>query len=145
MRTPARVTDRSPGTSWRYDALKQLVAHERLPAMLVDLDALERNTKRLAAVAAEAGMTLRVASKSLRVPELIRHVLRVGDPTLRGLMCFSAAEAELLHREGFDDLLIAYPTVQTCDLELLWKLRRRGADVSLMVDCPAHVAQLQSW
>lgn len=131
--------------SWRYDNLKRLVANERLPAMLVDLDALERNTRRLAAVAAEAGMTLRVASKSIRVPEIIRRVMETGAPTLQGLMCFSAAEADLLHREGFDDLLIAYPTLQTTDLKLLWGLRRRGADVSLMIDSRAHVARLQTW
>jgi len=142
MRTPAM---RGPATTWRYDALKRLVADERLPLMLVDLDVLERNTRRLADVAAEAGMTLRVASKSLRVPDLIRRVMEVGAPTIRGLMCFSAAEASLLHDSGFDDLLIAYPTVQTSDLDLLWELRRRGADVSLMIDSPAHVARLQTW
>ena len=37
---------------WRYEALKALVAGERLPVMLVDLDALDRNARRLAAVAA---------------------------------------------------------------------------------------------
>ena len=61
---------RTDTTIWRYETLKRLVADQRLPLMLVDLDALERNTRRLVDVAAAAGMTLRVASKSIRVPLL---------------------------------------------------------------------------
>jgi len=142
--TPA-VTRVGGVMTWPYDELKRLVAHERLPVMLVDLDALERNTRRLAGVASAAGMTLRVATKSIRVPDLIGRVMKAGAPTLQGLMCFSVDEAELLYGAGFDDLLIAYPTVQAPDLEVLWELRQRGADLSLMLDCPGHVARLQAW
>ncbi|MFH2010722.1 MAG: amino acid deaminase/aldolase [bacterium] len=132
-------------TSWKYDELRRLVAGERLPLMVVDLDVLDANTRRLTAIVRQAGMTLRVASKSFRVPALLERVLEVGGATTRGLMCFSAAEADFLSRQGFDDLLVAYPTVQEPDLELLWDARERGVSVTLMIDSQAHVDRLELW
>ena len=87
--------------------------------MLVDLDAFDRNTRRLCDIARGADMTLRVASKSVRVPALLHRVMELGGHTTRGLMCFSAREAGYLAGEGFDNLLIAYPSVQPADLEVL--------------------------
>lgn len=86
-----------------------------------------------------------VAEVRLPVMLVDLDILNTGGDTLQGLMFFCAAEAALLHQEGFDDLLIAYPTVQTQDLEQLWDLRRSGANVSLMLDSPAHVHRLQTW
>lgn len=37
--------------------------------------------------------------------ELKRRIQRVGGAVLRGLLCFSPAEAMFLAAEGFDDLL----------------------------------------
>jgi D-serine deaminase-like pyridoxal phosphate-dependent protein len=110
--------------------------------MVVDLDVLDANVARLARVAADHGKQLRVASKSVRVPDLLRHIVDVGGPHFRGLMCFSLAEARLLAEYGFDDLLIAYPTVQASDLAIAWELSEKGKTVTLMVDSPRHVAIL---
>jgi D-serine deaminase-like pyridoxal phosphate-dependent protein len=127
---------------WNYEELKELVRGRRLPLMIVDLDILEENTRRLARIAESHGKNLRVASKSVRVPDLLKHICRVGGERFRGLMCFSAEEVELLAREGFDDLLIAYPTVQPTDLEIAWQMTSRGSQLTLMLDSPLHVDRL---
>jgi len=114
---------------------------ERLPAAFVDLDAFDRNAAHVAELA--GGLPVRVATKSLRVPALIRRALD-SSAAYRGLMCFAVEEAVFLHGEGFDDLLIAYPTVQPSDLSALRALHDAGADVKLMVDCGAHLEVLDA-
>ncbi len=106
---------------------------EQLPAAVVDLDAFDRNVSELANLAGARGHRLRLATKSVRVPALIRRALDHGAP-YQGLMCYSAAEAALLHGRGFDDLLIAYPTLHPTDLAAIRELTATGATVRLVVD-----------
>lgn len=122
-----------------YETWCAAIADERLPAGLVDLDAFDRNAAQLERMA--GGTPIRLATKSVRVPSLIRRVLERG-PAWQGLMCFCAAEARLLAREGFDDLLVAYPTVQAADLADLRELHESGTTVSLVVDGVAAVDAL---
>lgn len=129
-------------TAWDYDALKALIRGEALPLMLVDLDVFDANVRRLGGIAERHGKRLRTASKSVRVPELLRHIFAVGGRSFSGLMCFAVAEAQLLHSMGFDDLLIAYPTVQPSDLDIAWTLTQQGATITLMVDAPLHAEML---
>ncbi len=128
-----------------YAQLAALVRDERLPLMVVDLDALDANTRRLGEVARAHGKNLRVASKSVRVPDLLRRIAAVGGEHFRGLMCFAVGEAQLLAQHGFDDLLVAYPTVQRADLELAWEMAQAGANFTLMIDSPLHVDMLATF
>ncbi len=105
-----------------YATLKAVLGRERLPCMLVDLDALDRNIARIAQIAQTANKKMRVASKSVRVPELLKRILDKGGASFQGLMCYSVPEAEFLSGIGFDDLLLAYPAVQPADLEALVRL-----------------------
>jgi D-serine deaminase-like pyridoxal phosphate-dependent protein len=130
---------------WRYEDLRELLRDEGLPAMVVDLDVLDANTARLGRIAEQYGKRLRVASKSVRVPELLRRILEVGGDHFQGLMCFSVPEAEFLHGQGFDDLLVAYPTVQARDLDAARRITEDGGRVTLMVDCPRHVELLAAY
>jgi D-serine deaminase-like pyridoxal phosphate-dependent protein len=127
---------------WNYAQLKEFVRGERLPLMVVDLDIFEANVQRLVRIAAAHGKMLRAASKSVRVPDLLRRIVEIGAPTCRGLMCFSVEEAQLLAALGFDDLLVAYPTVQTCDLAIAWSLVQQGTRLALMIDAPHHAETL---
>ncbi len=127
---------------WEYETLAALIRGEPLPLMIVDLEALDANVRRLGRIAAAHGKRLRTASKSVRVPDLLRRILDVGGPTFRGLMCFSVEEAQLLARCGFDDLLVAYPTVQASDLAIAWTLTQTGTALTLMLDAPAHAEML---
>jgi len=125
--------------------LETLLNAERLPAAVVDLAAFDANARSLAALVrtARPELTIRVASKSLRVPALLDRVLR-SDPIYRGLMCFSAEEAAKLSAEGFDDLLVAYPTLQPRALSGLTALHAAGRRVSLVVDSSEGLAALEA-
>ncbi len=135
----------TPDAPWDYGKLRELIRGEQLPLMLVDLDRLDANIQRLAQVAKQHGKNLRVASKSVRVPDLLKHIQQTGGAHVRGLMCFSLPEAAFLSSLGFDDLLIAYPTVQTPDLDLAWELTVGGRRVTLMIDSVAHVEHLSRY
>ena len=131
--------------SWSYPELKAMLGDVELPAMIVDLDVLERNAERIRSVSEQHGKKLRIASKSVRVPDLLKLLMDFGAPTFQGLMCYSAAEAEFLASRGFDDLLVAYPTVQDADLQRFATLIANGTRVTAMIDCARHVQVIDAF
>lgn len=125
-----------------YHQFQALLARERLPAALVHMEALEANLELILAPVQAHGKTLRLASKSIRVPYLLRHLMERSRGLARGVMCFTVEEAAFLAEQGFDDLLVAYPTIQDSDLQLLGQLTEQGVKVCLVVDSPAHLQAL---
>jgi D-serine deaminase-like pyridoxal phosphate-dependent protein len=126
-----------------HGAWKELLRGTSLPAAVVDLDAFDRNLDRLLELLPE-GKTLRLASKSLRVPALLRRALG-RSPRLRGLMCFSAREARWLAEQGVtDDLLLAYPTSEPDDLAAIRAVHDAGKAMRVVVDGSAGVARLRA-
>lgn len=111
------------------------------PLAFVDLTLFDDNARRMASLVRGTDLKIRIATKSLRVPELIRRALN-SSAAYQGLMCFCAAEAAFLAEQGFDDLLIAYPTASSADLALLKKLHDSGKTVSLVVDSREHLQTL---
>jgi D-serine deaminase-like pyridoxal phosphate-dependent protein len=89
----------------RYDSLFASVAP---PFAFVDLDAVRHNAEAMLAQA--AGLPIRVASKSVRSVAMLRRILEL-DPGFRGVLSFTAPEALYLASQGFDNLLVGYPTV----------------------------------
>ena len=90
-----------------YDRFERALGDRDAPLALVDLDALWANAADLLRRA--GGVPIRVASKSVRVRALLRAILD-RDPGFRGLMTFTLPESLWLAEQGFDDLLLAYPT-----------------------------------
>jgi D-serine deaminase-like pyridoxal phosphate-dependent protein len=127
-----------------YEELRRAVAGEHLPLLIVDVDAFDRNVDRVVQRLARSNrrLTLRVATKSVRIPALVRRVQERGGERFRGLMCFTVREAELCAKEGFDDLFVAYPVTRPDDLERAASLASRGVDVSLAVDCEEHLVRV---
>ncbi len=122
---------------------KTLLRGTSLPAALVDLDAFDRNLDRLLALAPPP-RTIRLASKSIRVPALLRRAL-ARSPRLRGLRCFSAREARWLAAEGVTaDVLVAYPPSEPEDLEAIRAAHEAGTTVRPVVDSSAGVARLRA-
>lgn len=121
-----------------YAALKRALAGQRLPLAFVDLDRFDDNAASMERRA--AGMPIRVASKSVRCVTLLRRAL--ARPGWAGVMTYCAAEAAALAEAGFDDLLVAYPTVDPHDVRALLPALRAGRDVGLMVDDVAQVEAL---
>jgi D-serine deaminase-like pyridoxal phosphate-dependent protein len=78
------------------------------PAVLVDLDVLERNVARMAARARAAGVGLRPHVKTHKCPEIGRLQQAAGAV---GISVAKVGEAEVFAHAGFEDLFIAYPVV----------------------------------
>jgi D-serine deaminase-like pyridoxal phosphate-dependent protein len=89
----------------RYDSI---LAGVTPPFAFLDLDALERNARRLLAQA--GGLPIRIASKSIRSTAVLRRVLDL-DPGFCGVLAYTVPEALHLSEAGLDDLVVAYPTV----------------------------------
>jgi D-serine deaminase-like pyridoxal phosphate-dependent protein len=126
--------------SWqRY---KEALSSEPLPAALIDLDALAENVRTLVAPLAGTGKTLRIATKSLRCPELVRLVRSQAGDVVRGLMTYTAAETAYWAEQGERDLLLAYPTVREADVRALARANASGATAAVVVDGAEHLEAL---
>jgi D-serine deaminase-like pyridoxal phosphate-dependent protein len=117
--------------------LERATAELEPPFAVVDLDAFWRNAADMERRA--AGKPIRLASKSVRCRALQERVLARSG--FQGALAFTLPEALWLAGQGFQDLVVAYPTA---DREALRTLAERsgpepGAHVSVMVD---SVAQL---
>ncbi|MGI5503791.1 amino acid deaminase/aldolase [Lentzea sp. CA-135723] len=101
------------------------------PFAIVDLDAFDHNAADLARRA--AGHPIRVASKSIRVRDLVSRVLE--RPGFAGVMCYSLAEALWLSEQNVsEDLLVAYPTADRASLQKLAANETARQRVTIMVD-----------
>ncbi|MCS6954088.1 MAG: alanine racemase [Bryobacteraceae bacterium] len=98
------------------------VADLDTPALLVDLDIMERNLRRAAEYAARHGLRLRPHTKTHKIPALGRRQLELGAA---GLTVAKVGEAEVMLCAGGKDLLLAYPVVGARKLERLIKVARR--------------------
>jgi D-serine deaminase-like pyridoxal phosphate-dependent protein len=125
---------------WRR--YRAVIAAEAMPCALVDLDALEANARALAAPLGGSGKTLRVATKSVRCPELVRRVMEVAAPVARGLMTYTATETAFWVERGERDLLLAYPVARAADATLLARANGGGATAAVVVDCVEHLEVL---
>ncbi len=76
------------------------------PALVVDLEVLERNIAEMAALAVDRGVSLRPHAKTHKSPDVALMQVQAGA---RGLTVATVAEAEVFAAAGFDDLFIAYP------------------------------------
>jgi D-serine deaminase-like pyridoxal phosphate-dependent protein len=124
----------------RYRLLVNAVRGYPLPAAILDLDLLELNARALLTRAGH--LPVRLGSKSIRCVEVLRRVQALSPQYDAGLLCFSAREAAWLAGRGFDDLVIAYPTVDQADLDAVAAQRAAGKRIVLMVDDPGQLAVL---
>ncbi|MFE3250001.1 amino acid deaminase/aldolase [Streptomyces sp. NPDC059209] len=122
-----RATDRA-----RYD---RATAHLDAPLAVVDLDAFDANADDL--VRRAAGKPIRVASKSVRCRALLERVL--ARDGFAGVMSFTLAESLWLARAGFEDVLLAYPSVDRGAFAELAADPKLAAAVTVMVDDPAQL------
>jgi D-serine deaminase-like pyridoxal phosphate-dependent protein len=113
------------------------------PFAFVDLDALRANARFMLAQA--AGKPIRIASKSVRSIAVLRRIFNL-DPGFRGVLAYTLPEALWLARQGFEDIVVAYPTV---DPDALVELVEAAAEDPArapvpMVDCPPHLDLIEA-
>lgn len=117
-------------------AISGLPEQPPTPTVVVDLDAFDANADDL--VRRAGGKPIRVASKSLRVPALIERAL--AHDGFAGVLAFTLAEALWLHETGVsDDIVVAYPTVDSAAIARLTASPSAAAAITLMVDDPVHL------
>jgi D-serine deaminase-like pyridoxal phosphate-dependent protein len=87
------------------------------------------------------GKTIRIASKSVRVPALLQRILKHSS-VYQGLMCYSPREAVFLAQQGFDDLLMGYPAWNELDILPIIDELKKGKTIILMIDRPEHITHL---
>ncbi|WP_212245314.1 amino acid deaminase/aldolase, partial [Catenulispora pinistramenti] len=105
------------------------------PFAAVDLDAFHANAADLTRRA--AGKPIRVASKSVRCRSLLAEVLSL--PGYRGVLGFTLPEALWLAGNGFDDIVVAYPSTDRAAYAELAGDPAALAAVTVMVDSPDHL------
>jgi D-serine deaminase-like pyridoxal phosphate-dependent protein len=93
------------------------------PAVLVDLDVLERNIARMAEAARRHGVRLRPHAKTHKTLEIARLQRAAGAV---GLCLAKPGEAEAFAAGGFDDLFLAYPVVGADKARRLLALAERA-------------------
>ena len=119
----------------RYDSI---LATATPPFAFVDLDAMARNARRLLDQA--AGLPIRVASKSVRCAAVLRRILDL-DPGFAGILAYTPSEALHLAGQGFDDLVVAYPSVDRGAIARVARLAAEAPERApvLMVDDRPHL------
>lgn len=100
------------------------------PALLVDLEVLDRNLARMADAAAGQGVSLRPHFKAHRLPEICRRQIALGA---HGITCAKLAEAECLAELGFEHLLVANQVVGPAKWRRLAHLARHHR-VTMAID-----------
>ena len=117
-----------PGGRWRLST----------PALVLELDALERNIARMAGFAASQGVALRPHVKTHKSPHIARLQCAAGAI---GLCCAKIGEAEVMADHGLGEgLHITSPVVGP--VARLVALHARTQGLSCVVDHPANVAAL---
>ncbi|MCE7027703.1 DSD1 family PLP-dependent enzyme [Jiella avicenniae] len=109
------------------------------PALVVDLDALERNLDRMRTHAAAAGMRLRAHAKSHKSADIA--ALQIGRGGACGICCQKVSEAEAMVRAGIGDILVTNEVRDPVKLDRLARLAER-ARIVVCVDDPENVGPL---
>jgi D-serine deaminase-like pyridoxal phosphate-dependent protein len=108
------------------------------PALVVDLDAMERNIARIAGFLREAGVAWRPHTKGLKVPAIAHRLLQAGAI---GITCAKVSEAEVMASAGIPNILVANQVVGEHKMRRLAGLCR-WADVMVAVDDAGNVRQI---
>jgi D-serine deaminase-like pyridoxal phosphate-dependent protein len=110
------------------------------PALVIDLDAFERNLARMADFVRAAGVRLRPHAKTHKSPIIGARQVALGAV---GLCCQKVSEAEAMVEGGIADVLVSNEVAGAAKLDRLAQLARR-AKVGVCVDAADNVAELEA-
>ncbi|MGQ9628936.1 MAG: DSD1 family PLP-dependent enzyme [bacterium] len=110
------------------------------PALIIDLDAMERNISKMADFFDGVEANLRPHVKTHKTPILAHKQIAAGAI---GVTCAKLGEAEVMVEGGIRDVLIANEVVGAQKVERLVNLAKH-ADVMVAVDDPSNVEELSS-
>ena len=119
----------APGGRWRLCT----------PALVLDLDAMERNVAAMAAHCRRVGQRLRPHAKSHKSPDIARAQIAAGAV---GVCCATLREAEAMAAAGTRGILVTSPPTGPAKIARLAALREAAPDVLVAVDTAAGLAAL---
>jgi D-serine deaminase-like pyridoxal phosphate-dependent protein len=108
------------------------------PALIVDLDVMEQNLRRVADYTQNQGLRLRPHTKTHKSPRIGRRQLDLGAA---GLTVAKVGEAEVMLGAAPQDMLVAYPVLGRSKLERLMAVARK-THVTMALDSLVIARQL---
>lgn len=118
----------------------QPLAEVDTPALILDLDAFERNMRLLNESLAGRNIKLRPHAKSHKCPEIGKRQMALGAV---GVCCQKVSEAEAMADGGVNDVLIANEVVGVAKLKRLTALAKR-AQIAVCADNTENVTALDA-
>ncbi len=113
------------------------------PCLILDLDALERNIRKLGDYAKAHKMRHRAHGKMHKSVDVLRLQQELGGAA--GVCCQKVSEAEVFARSGVtDDILVSNQVRDPAKIDRLARLPKYGARISVCVDDLANVAELSA-
>ncbi|HEY4892897.1 MAG TPA: alanine racemase, partial [Reyranella sp.] len=109
------------------------------PALVLDLDMLDRNIAEMASFAEAHKVKLRPHSKTHKSADIARRQIKAGA---LGVCCAKLGEAEALAEAGVGQLHITSPVVTPQAITRLIELNGKAADLMVVVDNAANVDAL---
>ena len=113
------------------------------PALVLDLDALERNIKKMGDFAKAHGMRHRAHGKMHKSVDVLKLQMELGGAV--GVCCQKVSEAEVFARAGIKEILVSNQVRDLAKIERLAQLpKMSGGEVIVCVDDVANVADLSA-
>ena len=108
--------------------------------LILGLDALERNVRKMGEYAKAHNVRLRVHAKMHKSVDVFRLQEEIGGAS--GVCCQKVSEAEVFARAGIAAILISNQVRDARKIDRLAKLPKYGARITVCVDDLANVAEL---
>jgi len=112
------------------------------PCLVLDLDALERNIKKMGDYAASHGMRHRVHGKMHKSVDVAKLQESLGGAC--GVCCQKVSEAEVFARGGIKDVLVSNQVRDPAKIDRLARIPKFGARAICCLDDVANVADLSA-
>ncbi|MCB1407550.1 MAG: DSD1 family PLP-dependent enzyme [Rhodobacteraceae bacterium] len=112
------------------------------PCLVLDLDALEANIRKMGDYARAHGMRHRVHGKMHKSVDVARLQETLGGAC--GVCCQKVSEAEVFARGGIKDVMVSNQVTDPAKIDRLARMPTLGARVLVCVDDPANVADLSA-
>jgi len=123
---------------WSAAALGDPIANIETPALLLDLDAFERNLQRMVEALQGSSMRLRAHAKSHKCPEIALRQVAMGAV---GICCQKVSEAAVFVDAGIQDVLVTNQIASLAKARRLANLARK-ARIGVLVDDTQQVVWL---
>ncbi|WP_323005282.1 3-hydroxy-D-aspartate aldolase BhcC [Pseudorhodobacter sp.] len=112
------------------------------PCLILDLDALERNIKKMGDYAKAHGMRHRVHGKMHKSVDVAKLQEKLGGSV--GVCCQKVSEAEVFARGGIKDVMVSNQVTDPAKIDRLARMPKLGCRVLVCVDDPENVANLSA-